>query len=224
MGQPCTVCTSPHGRDVVDLAIVAGNSYSAIAARFGLNAQAVRRHAREHLPPQMRAAILTATAADDTDMGYDRLADVEKEGVLAAVIKQRARLFALADMCSQTGDVGGAIAAEAAIGRNIQLSSRIVGRFAAVQVNHAHQHVLLSADYLAFRKRLLAALATIPAEHARTIAAALHEGETEAAAQIAPPTAHPAPMATPEPPAGIVDAEFEEVPADIPPCPVGPRP
>lgn len=220
----CTVCNSPHGRDVVDLAIVAGNSYSAIAARFGLDWQAVRRHAIHHLSAVQRAAILTATAADDSEMGYDRLADIEKEGVLAAVIKQRARLFALADMCAQAGDVGGAIAAEAAIGRNIQLSSRIVGRFAAVQVNHAHQHVLLSADYLAFRKRLLAALAAIPAEHARTIAAALHEGEAEAAAQIAPPTAHPAPMVSATPPAAIVDAEWAELPDTIPPCPVGPRP
>jgi hypothetical protein len=44
----------------------------------------------------------------------------------------------------------------------------------------------LSADYLSFRKRLLAALRIIPPEHAQAIAAALHAGEAEAAATDSP--------------------------------------
>ncbi|WFU21920.1 hypothetical protein QA649_27940 [Bradyrhizobium sp. CB1717] len=209
----CGVCLSPHGRDAIDLAIVSGHSYASIAQRFGVPARSVAAHAKNHLTPQQRAALLTAAAADDSGLGYDKLADVEREGVLAAVIKQRARLFMLADQCRDGGDVTGAIAAEAAIGRNLTLGAKIIGRFAATQISHTHQHVLLSADYLSFRKRLLAALATIPAEHRQTVAAALHAGEAEAAAQIAPPQ-----PAAPEP----IEAEFVEVSAEpeLPPCPV----
>jgi len=89
--------------------------------RYSVQPRSVARHAREHLTPRQRAAILTATAADDSKLGYDRLTDVEREGVLAAVVKQRARLFMLADQCRDDGDVHGAIAAEAAIGRNLTL-------------------------------------------------------------------------------------------------------
>lgn len=204
----CAVCLSPHGREAIDVAIVSGHSFASIGARFGVPPASVSAHARNHLTQQQRAALLTAAAADDSGLGYDKLADIEREGVLAAVIKQRARLFMLADQCRDGGDVQGAIAAEAAIGRNLTLGAKIIGRFAATQIQHTHQHVLLSADYLAFRKRLLAALATIPAEHAQAIAAALHAGEAEAAAQIAPPSEAP-----------VVDAAFEEVPP-VPMCPV----
>lgn len=163
-------------------------------------------------------AMMVAMSKDDSGLGYDKLADIEKEGVLGAVIKQRARLLMLSDMCHATGDVGGAIAAEAALARNLTLAARVVGRFAATQVQHSHQHVMLSADYMAFRKRLLEALRSIPAEHAQTIAAALHATEEQAALQIAPPKA---------PEVDTIEADFVEVAPpcpismpDLPPCPV----
>ncbi|WP_454647775.1 hypothetical protein [Bradyrhizobium liaoningense] len=215
----CAVCLSPHGREAIDVAIVSGASYASIGARFSVPPASVSAHARNHLTQPQRAALLTAVSADDSGLGYEKLADIEREGVLAAIVKQRARLFMLADQCRADGDVTGAIAAEAAIGRNVTLGAKIIGRFAATQVAHVHQHVLLSADYLSFRKRLMGALSRIPAEYAQVIAAALHAGEAEAAAKIAPPSAA-------APAEGAIDATFEEVPP-VPapaPAPVAPPP
>src|SRR5690242_4909001 len=125
----CGICANP-ARESIDVAIVSGHSYSSIAARHNIaDAKSVAYHAKRHLTQQERAALLTATAHDDSGLGYDKLADIEREGVLAAVIKQRARLFMLADIARDAGDVQGAIAAEAAIGRNLTLGAKIIGRF-----------------------------------------------------------------------------------------------
>lgn len=214
----CAVCLSPHGREAIDVAIVSGASYASIGARFAVPPASVSAHARNHLTQPQRAALLTAVSADDSGIGYDKLADIEREGVLAAIVKQRARLFMLADQCRADGDVAGAIAAESAIGRNVTLGAKIIGRFAATQVAHVHQHVLLSADYLSFRKRLMGALTRIPAEYAQVIAAALHAGEAEAAAKIAPPS-QIAPPSAAAPAEGAIDATFEEVPPVPAPAP-----
>jgi hypothetical protein len=57
-GLRCTICNHA-GLPQIDLAIATGRSKRAIAERFGVSRDAVWRHARAHLTPEMRAALAT---------------------------------------------------------------------------------------------------------------------------------------------------------------------
>lgn len=67
MSRNCSVCDHPQRRDI-DAALVAGRSSRDIAAEYGLNYQAIRRHRLNHLPIAIRAA---ARAALDSAVGTE---------------------------------------------------------------------------------------------------------------------------------------------------------
>jgi hypothetical protein len=56
-GPTCTVCASEH-RHKIDVGLVHGVSQAILADRFNLGKDAIGRHARNHLSPAQRAAIL----------------------------------------------------------------------------------------------------------------------------------------------------------------------
>src|SRR5258706_15709373 len=60
MPQVCTVCTHADC-SAINAALVSGEPKRAIAARFGLSASAVKRHARDHVP---RALVLAREAGE----------------------------------------------------------------------------------------------------------------------------------------------------------------
>lgn len=55
MARRCTVCAHPD-RDEIDTALVMGRSVRAVAEEYGLQRDAVHRHARNHLPGTLAAA------------------------------------------------------------------------------------------------------------------------------------------------------------------------
>src|SRR5713101_3860681 len=66
-GRRCTICQHPQ-RPNIDLAIATGISRRLIAARFKVSADVVWRHGREHLTPEIRAALATKVLAREGDM------------------------------------------------------------------------------------------------------------------------------------------------------------
>ena len=83
MARHCTVCTSEH-RDSIDSSLALGReSYAAIARRFGLGANAVRRHADRHLSP----ALKTLRSGEQADAKASLLARVE------TIIERAERMF-----------------------------------------------------------------------------------------------------------------------------------
>jgi hypothetical protein len=50
-----------------------------VAKRYGVSIDAVGRHAREHMPPQLRAKL---TAGLDLDIDLDRLRETESQSLL----------------------------------------------------------------------------------------------------------------------------------------------
>jgi hypothetical protein len=56
MARRCTVCDHPC-RAAIDLELKGSESNAVIALRYGLNAEAVRRHKEVHLMPPVRAGI-----------------------------------------------------------------------------------------------------------------------------------------------------------------------
>ena len=55
MARHCTVCDSPHRREI-DRCLVEGTSRLGVANRYGLAETSVRRHVESHLPARLRRA------------------------------------------------------------------------------------------------------------------------------------------------------------------------
>jgi hypothetical protein len=84
-GRRCTICQHPQ-RPNIDLAIATGISRRLIAARFKVSADAAWRHGREHLTPEIRAALATKVLAREGDMR--RISIEEGTGVSATSLLQ----------------------------------------------------------------------------------------------------------------------------------------
>jgi hypothetical protein len=176
----CTICQHPK-RHSIEVALTHKTPLRVIAARFDCSLDAVFRHGKHHLSPQMRAAILTAQKPTAVDL--EALQISESEGLLAQLISQRARLQAHSDQALELGDTRAATAAERAILANLELVGRLLGTL-VVRHEVKRTSILISADYLQLRSALLKALRPYP-EAARAVGQALHMLETEAAKEIA---------------------------------------
>jgi hypothetical protein len=165
-GRACTVCQNKN-RAQIELGIVHGVSARVLADRFDLGRDAIYRHAKGHLSPAQRAALLAHAKPQPIDL--DALKVAESEGLLSQIVHQRARLQQRAEMCAEFGDLAGAIRAEGAITANLTLAARVLGQLINVH-DVRHTNILVSPDYLRLRETLLAALRPYP-EAARAVVA-----------------------------------------------------
>lgn len=178
-GPQCSICKH-KSRHQIEIGLAHGISHSALARRFNVSADAVGRHAANHLSPAMRAAILTAQAPSAIDL--DALQALESEGLLSQLVHQRARLQQHVSMAVDYGDVKAAVSAEGAITANLALVGKLLGMI--VQRHDVRStSLLVSPDYLKLRSTLIAALRPFP-EAARAVGAALHRLESDAASDI----------------------------------------
>jgi hypothetical protein len=175
----CKVCAHER-RHLIEIGLTHHVPIRTLGARFGLKPSTIYRHAKLHLPPQTRAAILAAQKPSEVDL--EALQRSESEGLLAQLVTQRARLQQLSELSAELGDVRGAVAVERATTANLELVGRLLSQF-TVHHEVTHRSVLVSPDYLRLRSTLLKALAPFP-EAMRAVAAALHSLEAEAARDI----------------------------------------
>jgi hypothetical protein len=178
-GRKCQVCVSKH-RHQIEVGIVNRVPSRVLSARFGCSRDGIVRHAKLHVSPAQKAAMLAHKKPSEIDL--DQLRISEGEGLLSALVTQRARLQVHAETAAEFGDVRGAVAAENAIVSNLKLVGQLLGQFAPRETRTTT--LLVSADYLRVRAALLDALRPFP-EAARAVSAALARMETEAAAEIA---------------------------------------
>jgi hypothetical protein len=205
----CQVCNSPH-RHSVDVALAHGLGHDAIGKRFDLSPHSVQRHGKNHLSPQMMAAVQHALHPSAVDL--DALKVSEGENLLHHLVHQRARLANHIELAVAIGDPGAAIRGESAITNNLQLVSKLLGVLVNVHETR-HQHILTHPDYLRLREVLLRALAPFP-EARIAVGRALAGIETQAAEDITK-TAGRASLtidATPVPPPCPVPMPPESVP------------
>lgn len=178
-GKPCTICGHAK-RHQLEVGLTYKVPVRALAARFGVSADALQRHSQRHLSPAVRAAILTAQKPSAIDL--EALQASESEGLLSQLVMQRARLQGHSEMALDLGDVRAAVAVEGAITSNLTLVAKLLGQL--VQHHEVKRtSILVSADYLQLRATIVSAVRPYP-EAARTVAAALHALETEAASDI----------------------------------------
>jgi hypothetical protein len=151
-----------------------------LSKRFGIPSPSLFRHRKNHLTPQIRAAILAAAKPSEIDL--EQLQRSESEGLLASLVAQRARLQMLSEMAFEAHELHCATNIEKAITQSLELTSRLLGMI--IQHHEVKStSILISADYLKLRQTILTALRAHP-QAARDVARALAELESEAASEI----------------------------------------
>jgi hypothetical protein len=162
------------------VALVARVSHRTIAARFGISSASVQRHGLKHLSPAQRAAIAVARRPSEIDL--PALQRSESEALLLNLVAQRARLALAGEQAAERGNLDVVCRVEARVTANLELTGRLLDQF-TVYHQVTNVSLLVSADYIKLRTRLVECLRAHPAA-ARDVARMLAELEQEAAAEI----------------------------------------
>jgi hypothetical protein len=182
MGKPgplCQVCGHAQ-RHLVELGLVHRVPVRVLAKRFSLNKDAIFRHRRLHMSPQLVAAIAAAQRPSDIDL--EQLQRSESEGLIGSLVAQRARLQLLSEAAFEQGAISAATTVERAITHSLELTSRLLGMI--VQQHEVRStSILVSPDYLRLRHSIINTLRPFP-DAALAVSRALAELETEAAETI----------------------------------------
>ncbi len=144
MSRVCTVCTHPE-RQAVDKALVAGGTLRDIAGRYGLSKSAVERHAAEHLP----AALVAAVGAEETRQALDVLQQLRTINAAALTVLRDARTAGDGDLMLKAID---------RVHRQVELQAKLLGDLDERPVIN----VLVTPEWVQLRGQLVAALAPFP--------------------------------------------------------------
>jgi hypothetical protein len=121
----------------------------------GTSVDSIGRHKKNHMPPQLQAALLAAGRPTNIDL--EELRKSESEGLLQHLVAQRGRLYALLDTCEDFGDVRAAATVHDKIISNLSLTARLLGEIATASVS-VQTNLIVTPEYLHLRQALLQAL------------------------------------------------------------------
>jgi len=144
MPRTCTICTHPD-HAAINAALVAGEPFRHIAARFDTSTGALQRHRDEHIP----ATLKTAKDADDAAHADDLLAQVRD---------LQGRALTILDTAEEAGDLKTALAAIREARGCIELFGRLAGELS----DGATVNVILSPEWTRLRAVIIGALAPYP--------------------------------------------------------------
>lgn len=177
-GLRCSVCRHREAA-AIDLGLARGVSTRALSRRYKLGADSLYRHAKNHLPPQLRARLL---AGPNLSIDLDRLKDTESQSLLANLVALRGRLFASFDVAEEAGDSNMVARVATQLHKNFELVGRLLGDL-GIGSTTINNNVLIMPQYVELRVGLVNALRPFP-EAARAVAAVLHQIEGKAASAI----------------------------------------
>jgi hypothetical protein len=184
MGKPGRQCSICEHREhaAIDLAFARGVSAEAIAKRYGVGPDSVLRHAKAHIPAQLRAKLL---AGPDLSIDLDKLKETESQSLLSHLVALRHRLFASFDQAEIVGDFNMTARVASQLHRNLELTGKLLGDLGigSTTINN----VLVMPSYIELRVALVQALAPY-GEARQAVAAVLHKLEHKAAETIAADT------------------------------------
>jgi hypothetical protein len=163
----------------INLGLARGVSIRALSRRYKLHEDALSRHRANHLPPQLRASLITGP---DMPFDLDKLRETESQSLLANLVALRGRLFSILDVAEEGGDGNMLSRIAGQLHNNLEITGKLLGDLASGHTSVTN--VLIQPQYVELRVSLVAALRPFP-EAARAVAAVLHQVETKAAADIA---------------------------------------
>lgn len=155
-GPECSVCRHRE-RAAIDLALARNVPFSVLARRYKLGSDSLRRHAKNHMPPQLRAQLL---AGPEMPMDIDRLRETESQSLLSNIVALRHRLFAMMDAAEEVMDTAAAQRVAGQLHRNFELTGKLLGDLnTGTTINN---NVLVSPVYIEMRTELVKALRGFP--------------------------------------------------------------
>jgi transposase-like protein len=172
------LCCSHRESAAIDLALARGVAVSALARRYDISTDAIYRHRKAHLSPQLRAKLV---AGPDIEIDLDKLRDSESQSLLANLVAIRHRLFASLDIAEEYGDSNMICRVTGQLHQNLELTGKLLGDLG---IGHSvTNNVLVMPAYVELRMELINALRPFP-EAGRAVADALHQIEHKAAEAI----------------------------------------
>lgn len=156
MPRTCTICTHPQ-RDAIDLALLAGESYRHIAARFDTSTASLQRH-KDHLPGQLAKAHEAAEVVK-ADTLLDRLKELNAE--TRAILKET----------REGGNHDLALKAIARVEKQLELEAKLLGE---LQPEGMTINVYSTPEWLSLRAVVIHALQPYP-EAGRAVGRALSD-------------------------------------------------
>ncbi len=152
MSRPCSVCTSPK-RDRADAELAGGETAAAVAKRYSLSVDALKRHRERHLSPALIKLALERRNEESAVSAYE--ATVNR---LEALLDRLEALLTVAE--ERKSLMGGAnIARE--IRQSLELVARLRGELDDRPVSVA-VNVLATPEFAGMVGRLIEALAPYP--------------------------------------------------------------
>ena len=162
MPRSCTVCTH-EARAEIDLALVAGETFRHIAARFDTSTGALQRHKADHLPLKLAKAQEAEEVAQADDL-------------LSQVRGLQARALTILDRAEEAGELRTALSAIREVRGNLELLAKLLGELdERPQVN-----ILVSPEWLELRAVIVGALEPHPAARGAVLRALEGAGDGRA--------------------------------------------
>lgn len=159
-GRPCSVCKHDR-RQEIDNALIAGEGFRPLAARFELSKQALARHAANHLPTPAMAAGAAERVAEEAHRGAS-LVDS------AAGLRDKA--LSLLAKAEQAGDLKTALIGVREAVRCLELTAKLTGEID----ESARLNIVVAPVLVELQAVILGALACFPDARSAVIAALAH--------------------------------------------------
>ena len=140
----CSICVHPQ-REQIDRALVGGSAKRDVSALFRVSEDAVTRHAAAHLPK----ALAQAHEAREAERADDLLSEARRLKEITMGLLGRA---------VQANDLRTALVAVREARGNLELIGKLLGELD----EHPQVNVMVSAEWVAVRTTLLAALGPYP--------------------------------------------------------------
>ena len=144
MPRVCTICNHAE-RPEIDRALLDGEPYRHIAARFDTSTGALQRH-REHLPTQL----VKAQAAEEV---------AHADNLLEQVKSLQTRALSILDRADAAGDLRTALSAIREARSNLELLAKLLGE---LQQEGTTVNVYSAPEWLTLRAVLIGALRPYP--------------------------------------------------------------
>lgn len=172
-GSPCKTCNHPD-RAAIELGLANKVPIRVLGKRYGLSQDSVWRHGRNCMAPELHSQLMTRGRMSPADL--ENLRITESEGVLQHLVAVRGRLYGLMDSAEQQDDYRSAAAIGNQIGKNLEVTAKLLGDIRTGTVNVTN-NVLLLPEFHALRTTIMQALRQHPEARA-DVAAALRRMES----------------------------------------------
>lgn len=171
----CRVCLHDE-RSRVEVLLARGTALRYIAKKFGLSKDSLSRHRKNHMPKQLKAALL-AGLPDISEIALEKLKTEEHDRLLTNLVAERARLQAVANEAEDDGDHAAVARYRGLILKSLELGAKLCGELNTGGVTIRNLTVL--PQYVDLRVALMDALGPHP-DARRDVAKALINFESKA--------------------------------------------